>query len=246
MTYGTCAAHPESGIVDALTSLPDGTEFMTRLEKLGVSLGLCVLLIVLVAPVFTYAYTFGWHISSASEEWSRMGSAMSGVYGPILTVLTVFLLARQIYLQWETNTHTFDQAHIQQADANVAFYLDRLEKALNSHDANGKRSRDLLESSFMNATRIAELETQPAVATSTYLNRRFPEVFAAWSAFQAIISGLEAGEGHLYRLSLTSAKQRAIVVLSFGTCVTLDNYCWCLHRGGHDVPYVFSPLFNDD
>lgn len=219
---------------------------MEHLSKRGVVVVRCVLAILLIAPVFVYIRTFGTEISSNHLRWAEMGSAMSGIYGPILTILTISLLIYQLFLQGETNKHMSDHAYLQQADVNVAFYLDRLEKALNSLDANGERSRDLLESAFMNATRIAELKTQPAVATSTYLNRRFPEVFAAWSAFQAIISGLEAGEGHSYRLSLTSAKQRAIVVLSFGTCVMLDNYCWCLHRGGQDVPYVFSPLFNDD
>lgn len=190
-----------------------------------------------------YVGTFGIQISSDHVRWAEMGSAMSGIYGPILTILTISLLIYQLFLQGETNKHIYDQAYLQQADTNVAFYLDRLEKALKSIDADGKRSGELLESAFKDARKLAELRTQPAVATANYLNRKFPEIFAAWSAFQAIIKGLEAGEEHSYRLSLTSGKQRAIVVLSYGMCVTLDNYSWCLNEERTDVPYLFSALF---
>lgn len=215
---------------------------MKRFLDIAVLVTRCVLVLAFLAPMFIYVRTFGADISSSHARWAEMGSAMSGIYGPILAILTVLLLTVQLRLQQQTNKHVFDQAHIQQADANVAFYLERLEKSLNSLDASGTRKGTVLESMFKYPT-LEQLRTHSHSAT--VLNYEDSEVFAAWSAFQTVITGLGAVKEHSYELSLTSAKQRAIVVLSYGMCVTLDNYSWCLNEGRSNVPYLFSPLSLD-
>ena len=79
---------------------------------------------VLLAPIAMYVWTFGPTITDNHARWSEMGSAMSGIYAPILAILTLLLLSIRVGLQGRMNEHTFDQSYVQDARADLHFYLE--------------------------------------------------------------------------------------------------------------------------
>ncbi|TDR71540.1 hypothetical protein DFP78_11674 [Photobacterium lutimaris] len=63
-------------------------------------------------PVILYACNFGVGIWRTQEEWAKMGSALGGIYAPILSLLTLIVIVRQLNLQWQMNKFQHDQWYI--------------------------------------------------------------------------------------------------------------------------------------
>jgi hypothetical protein len=77
---------------------------------------------ILAAPIVIYINKFGFKISNDHTRWAEMGSAMSGIYGPILAWLAFGVLILQVRMQSESNKHMLDQAYVQNAREDVDFY----------------------------------------------------------------------------------------------------------------------------
>lgn len=208
-----------------------------------VSVGLMRLatLALLMAPIVIYVDKFGGHITSDHQRWAEMGSAMSGIYGPILAFLAFGVVILQARMHSESNNHMANQSHIQQADSDIAFYLARLESALDKRTSDGGTVGKHLMALFADA-KIDQLREESTTTTAMLINREHSQLFAAWLAFQSIAPGLAVVKEHPYSKSLSSAKQRANVVLSLGMCITLDKYTWCLAQGASNGPFLFSDL----
>ncbi|MFJ5253621.1 hypothetical protein ACIP8I_00270 [Pseudomonas sp. NPDC088414] len=54
-----------------------------------------VALFILALPIAVYSCEFGFGVWAAHEDWSRMGSALGGIYSPMIALLTLALLYRQ-------------------------------------------------------------------------------------------------------------------------------------------------------
>lgn len=211
----------------------------SKLVRLQRMLRHAIVWALLAAPIAIYVDTFGSSLSHNHEYWSQMGSAMSGIYGPILALLGFGVLAVQLMLQQQTTRHMFDQTYIQTASADLAFYLSKLEVALAEKMSDGTTVRSYLDERFK-YIELEQLRAAPASAAANFLNTEHPQISAAWLAIQSIFGGLAAGEGHAYVLPPTAAKQKAVVVLSYAMCVTLDHYVWCVSGGRLRGPYFFS------
>ncbi|WP_042482157.1 hypothetical protein [Vibrio diazotrophicus] len=57
--------------------------------------------LLLISPILVYLYQFGFGIWDSHDDWAKMGSAFGGIYAPILTALTIYLLYKQLTLQRE-------------------------------------------------------------------------------------------------------------------------------------------------
>jgi hypothetical protein len=198
-----------------------------------------VLGLVLVMPVVVYIQVFGNKITDDHERWGQMGSALSGIYGPILTILTVSLLIHQLRLQQQTNKHMFDQAYLQEARADIEFYLMRLAEVLNRPLAEGQLTDDVLRSKFERAT-VEQLADEQLKRFAQALNYDAPHLQGMWSAIYSIFAGLKANNEHPYSSQFSSAQQKAYAMLSFQTCVALDNYIYCLSEQHVPRSYQFS------
>jgi len=199
----------------------------------------------LVAPVAMYIRFFGFEISPRHSVWAEMGSAMSGIYGPILSVLTLYLLITQVRLQAQTarlehatTMHMYDQSYIQDARVDIEFYLARLSELLNAETNRSAVLREALLSRFAKAP-VELLQTESVKANAAMIDRDYPQLQASWRAFNTILKGLEAEVRLPYELQLTSAQQKAIAVLSYPVCAALDNYLHCRTGGGLNYPYMF-------
>jgi hypothetical protein len=194
----------------------------------------------LVAPIIVYRQMFGAHLSTNVTDWTNFGTAMGGIYGPLLTVLTLFVLTLQVRLQAESGKHVMDQSHIQQANSDIVFYLGRLEAAVKVGHIDGIHSIGQYFIETFAHTSLDRLREIHAVAM--ILNHEHPQLYSSWSAYQSIVAGLQVVKENPYKVTLSSAQQRASAVLSFEMCVALDNFAWCLSEGRLEGPYLFSPL----
>lgn len=170
-----------------------------------------------------------------------MGSAMSGLYGPILAWLAFGVVMVQARMQAESNKHAYDQAYVQNAREDVGFYVTRLEEILDKPTSNGSTPRDILISSFAFAS-IEQLSGDDLKPLCRAMNLEIPQLQSLWTAVYSIYEGLRCNDEQPYVLQFTSAKQKAIVLLSFPVCVALDHYVYCISDGRLQYNYNFSRI----
>lgn len=162
---------------------------------------------VFVAPVFVYAMTFGWHLSDSHQRWSEFGSFIAGVYAPIVAIATLAVLLMQVVLQRAVNTHQFDQAHIQQARADMEFYVVRLAEALDSKLAVGNTVREILHAHFQPSTR-GELGSPRLRLLATKVDREAPRIMGLLFGIFPVLIGLRSARDKTFEMNHTSALQK--------------------------------------
>jgi uncharacterized membrane protein len=185
---------------------------------------------ILLVPVVVYIHTFGFTITSNHVRWSEMGSAMAGIYTPILTVLTLLVLLAQVGLQEKMNRHTFDHAFVQDARSDVHFYLDQIAKELGRIYEDGRPIGPTLIEAFSYSTN-PQLLAAPLCDIAKALNKKQPGLLASWSAFYSVLAGVGVHDWHPYKNAHIGAKQKAIAILSYAGCAALDNYAFAASEG---------------
>lgn len=200
-----------------------------------------VVILVYAAPIIFYGFFFGPALSKDHVRWAEFGSAMAGIYAPIVALTTLVLLARQTRLQHQINNHQFDQAYIVQARADVDFYATRLAESLKIDALPGTTIQQFLHQHFQPPSTL-DLDEEQRRRLAASLEFSTPQIFGMWSAIYPIIAGLESKKDSFFQMTLTSSLQRLIALLSFETCVCLENYYRVRTEGKIGVPYKFSPL----
>lgn len=196
--------------------------------------------LILVTPVAVYIHTFGKSLSMDHTRWAEMGSAMAGIYGPILAAFAFWILAVQLRIQQQTTKHMFDQACISETRSDISFYLAKLETLLAGMQ-DGQTVGDQLKARFELAD-VDQLKHRDFIAAAKHIHAKHPLVCHAWVAFQGAISSLRAGNELGYQAAASAAGTRASVTLSWAACVALDHYVWCYTEGLMRGPYLFSDL----
>jgi hypothetical protein len=214
---------------------------MKRSALLATLIGIAAVL----APVIVYTYTFGANISNNHARWAEFGSAIGGIYSPILAMLTLAVLVWQVALQRQMNIYEYDQAYLQQARSDIEFYSNQLVNIIGSTVLPGKTLRDLLHENFQ-PTDAAELDSIKLKELSASTHHLIPASFDVWAAVYPTLMGLEAGKTRMYNLTLSASQQKLIALLSFETCVTLDNFHRARSEGRSKVEYMFSPILAKD
>lgn len=193
----------------------------------------------LVAPIATYVYIFGSSITDNHSRWAEMGSAMSGIYAPLLAVLTLVVLAAQYNLQRAFNTHSRDRDYVEDARADIHFYLDHLRQALQRPTESGEAVGVLLIRHFAYGSTEA-VQSDEFQKSAELFNREFPEAVRLWSCVCPILMGLSTQQHFPYNTNYQTAKQKAIALLAFEGCVALDNLCWAATAGQLNFSHKFS------
>ncbi|HJV68879.1 hypothetical protein, partial [Ideonella sp.] len=165
-----------------------------------------LVIVALLTPIAVYVWTFGTELSHDHSRWSEMGSAMSGIYTPILTLLTLAVLVAQVQLQASMNRHTFDQSFVQESRDRISFSLQQLAAELSREFDDGSEIKTMLIGAFAYAN--ADTLGQPKVVEiAQALNRRHHRLFALWSEFYSAMAGLRAHDYHPYSTAFTAMKQ---------------------------------------
>ena len=202
---------------------------------------ICFLAVRYSVPLIFYALNFGVYISSDHTRWAEFGSAMSGIYAPIIAITTLAVLLAQVGLQKKINDHEFNQSHISQAREDIEFYAEQLSAALNAIAIPGRTFRSVLHSNFQLAT-VADLDSPELRTLAANIDLSLPGVLGMWFGVYPILTGLAAVKQRPFEMTLNSSLQKLIALLSFETCVALDNYYRVRTEGKMKVNYKFSPL----
>lgn len=213
---------------------------------------LVTLVIWLLGPLVLYAYTFGTHITNSHIKWAEFGSAMSGIYSPLLALVTLFVLGaqvslqkRQTALQQQINDHERDQAYLVQARSDIEFYAARVAEALSSIALPGVSLRAHLHKHFQPET-AGELDSHELRQLAADIHHLMPSSYDLWAAIYPILMGMDAGKKTMFNLAYASSSQKLIALLGFETCVVLDNFHRVRSEGRSKVKYIFSPLLREE
>jgi len=199
-----------------------------------------VLVGLLVAPILTYISTFGKTITDNHTRWGEMGSAMSGIYSPIFSLLALIVLIAQTKSQNQINKHQFDQSYVSEARSDIQYFLEQLENSLGREIESKVSIQDFLKNNFSYIT-PQDLNSDHFKKLAKDFNREYPRPFAIWGAIYSVLAGLSAVKQKPYEHNFSSAKQKIILIASYEICVALDNFHWCLTEGKTVMKYEFSP-----
>ena len=200
-----------------------------------------ILLVVVLTPVLVYLATFGVSLSRNHSVWSEFGSAMSGIYAPIIALATLCVLLVQLTLQKQLYAHETDQAYIHQARTDIEFYCTQLVKAMDKMIGTEETMRATLHYCFQPDT-IDQLDDKEHQGLAVEIYRVAPEAVDLWAAIYPILQGLTAGKTTTYQMTFEGSKQKLIAILSYETCACLDNLHRTRTRGKIKVDYQFSSL----
>ena len=207
------------------------------------TLFLVCLLVLYALPLVVYVAAFGTSLSDQHPRWAEFGSAMSGIYAPIIALTTLAVLVAQVGLQKQINEHQFEQSYLQQARADLEFYTLQLANALQTQMLPGQNLRQFLHKNFQPST-AGELDAPELRTLAANADAILPSSLGLWFAVYPILTGLAAGKGKSFDMTLASAKQKLIAILSYETCVSLDNYHRTRSEGRLNNAYAFSPLLS--
>lgn len=87
--------------------------------------------IILLVPIAVYVYQFGFGIWSSHDEWAKMGSALGGLYAPILSVLTLYMIYRQLRLQAVIHVDQMDWQKLQTLRQHGVYLCEKLKENIN-------------------------------------------------------------------------------------------------------------------
>lgn len=207
-------------------------------------IGIGIVTAALFAPIAVYVSKFGITISQDHQRWGEMGSAMSGIYSPLLAFLALLVVYRQVKSQSRFNEHEVDQRYIEQSRADVQYYLEQLDRALQVRDPNGATVRQMLQQHFQPES-ITGLVAPQLVSIARSLNQQYPQPLSLWSAIYPILSGLQSAGRFPYEHNAVGTMQKIVAMVTFETSVTLDNLHYCLTGGKSLIKYQFSPLVEE-
>jgi hypothetical protein len=101
-----------------------------------------VLLVCATAAVFYYVDVFGWQFSRNQSDWSAFGSYIGGIFGPLVSFITLLAVLKTVALQRELlitqrsefkamqvlQQKTFDAQQSQINEASIKSYADSIER----------------------------------------------------------------------------------------------------------------------
>jgi hypothetical protein len=194
-----------------------------------------------LAPLVAYAVKFGVTLSPEHSRWGEFGSAMAGIYAPIVALTTLAVLLAQVRLQRQMNDHEFRQAHISQAREDIEFYATQLAQKLEGIAMPGKTLRSVLHLN-VEPQSAKDLDSDALRTLAANIDSICPSILGIWFGVYPILTGLGASTDRTFEMTLHSSQQKLIALLSFETCVALDNFYRARTEGKRNVEYRFSPL----
>ncbi|MGF1863971.1 5-bromo-4-chloroindolyl phosphate hydrolysis family protein [Enterovibrio norvegicus] len=88
-------------------------------------------LALLVGPIVIYSSVFGLGVWPRHDEWAQMGSAIGGIYAPIVGIMTLFVLYMQLKFQMLIHDKSESDRKIENLVSEAKESIRRLDKRLN-------------------------------------------------------------------------------------------------------------------
>jgi len=187
------------------------------LEKRG--LVLLITLAVLLIPVIVYGFQFGIGAWKYHSQWAEMGSALGGIYSPILTILMVLLLFKQTIIQSDLAKHTNDVYRISQSKERLDYHKINILKVLSIQDANGF-------SLSLNKLGVAYQDISKLTIMNDWFDSHLRQLSVDWVNIQGILAGLNQPEESEYILHFEILKSMLMTELTYEVCIGLDKICY--------------------
>lgn len=200
-----------------------------KAQKLKAALIIFLLILTACSPILLYVYNFGTNLSLDHERWGEFGSLLSGIYSPLIALFTVIILIRQFQFQVKSNKLQDDLSYVANTRSDINRNLNQLEDTLNESYSASVNVKYTLIRRFMSAT-DEELNGEELFKIAMRFDMQFHKIQGKWSAIYSLMDGLEVTKRYPYKHNVSAAKYDLISTLSYGTCVALDNYLYCISK----------------
>ena len=184
---------------------------------------LLLLLVVLILPIALYVYQFGGELSSSHQRWAEFGSAISGIYSPMIALLAFLILVGQFRSQIEMNKHQYDQTYIESNRNELNYFTEKLAESLEKKHKSGMKIREYLEKHFAYLNK-EQLNEQSVKDLAKEFRNEHKIVLDMWLAIYPLLQGLAANKEFPYSHNLSGAILRITCTLSIETCIAIDNF----------------------
>tara|TARA_R100001230_G_scaffold25535_1_gene20883 strand:- start:7121 stop:7771 length:651 start_codon:yes stop_codon:yes gene_type:complete len=200
-----------------------------------------LIIAVLIAPVWIYIGHFSFEISSDHKRWGEMGSAMGGIYTPIIAFATLLVLAMQLILQ----RNMLERERIKDliAERTSDFYqnINKIERILGANETLAKTMQSTgLSNYFGRSKALLKSPEYKEAAKAQYIST--PALLDAWTGMYMSFIGLEDSEELLLQQLHKKLTYSAIAALSFPVASALDSY----HFAARSTPSNFVYIFNEE
>lgn len=166
--------------------------------------GLTIGVVALLSPLILYSYVFGVGIWSEHSEWAAMGSAIGGLYTPILTVVTSLILAKQFQLQREMSRYQIREESRKKVFDTVETYSQKLKSQTSEKDID-------------NIKLFCSQEPGSQEAEDTYKSLR--DIMVIWTVIVMSMRRYKRNEPSMvYELSAIP-----VIHLTFARCCSLEK-----------------------
>ena len=171
--------------------------FKTQCEKNRTAI---LVAVICTAPLAVYMHKFGFTLSSNHQIWSEFGSAMAGIYGPIIALTTLVVLVRQTNLQSQINRFQYDQTIISQARTDIDFYSAQLSQNLDAFIIPGLTIRQFLHKNFQRPN-LTDVDASDIRTLAANLSHTSPSILTMWGQIYPIMAGLETGNNPFFDMT---------------------------------------------
>jgi len=186
---------------------------------------LLITITILILPIALYAYQPGIVIWTSHREWAEMGSAIGGLYAPILSLLTLFVLAKQFQIQKQMHVHEQRATSREISFGMVEKYAIKIESMF---------TQEIVD----DLVRLSTLDRGNPEADQ--LKGKHLDVFTLWATIHAALKNYEKIESEM----IVDLASIAVLHLTFNMCATLEK-AFVVHMCSDDE-VCFKPWFIEE
>ncbi|MDW2372085.1 hypothetical protein R7190_25110 [Vibrio sp. 1078-1] len=205
-----------------------------HLKKYSLILWL-VLLAILIAPIAIYSFQFGIGVWSQHEDWASMGSALGGIYSPLIALLAFAVIFAQARVQLLSEQHSRDMVFIQDSKQDFNFYIERLDIVLNQK-IDGEVTVNHFLINMLESVPDEDLLNIEVIDLCKRFDSQYKKVWGLWCGITPLLKGLESQKYFPYQHNFIGLKLRAVSMLSQQTCSCLDKLDYVLSKGRSSKP----------
>ncbi|HFQ4941758.1 TPA: hypothetical protein ACGUTZ_004303 [Vibrio vulnificus] len=177
-------------------------------------------IVVLVAPVAFYIVTFGIGIWDSHSDWAAMGSAIGGLYTPILALLTLAVLIKQLQIQAQVKDY-------EQRESSRKIVFEMVDKF-------ASRIESLLDENLKQKLRVLS-ELPEGHPKASQIRSDLLDVFTLWTSVRSFIIKYAEKEP-AFLIDLLSIP---VLHLNFKVCYDIDK-AYLIHLiDGDSEPYLY-------